>query len=605
MRGRLRVVLAVGLPLLTVVAFFVLLAFSLGRLALTQKNMRLDAPHNNLLWVISQAQTSSLRLDNAVDRLVLGTGSWDRLQRSRQVFLSRLALMREGPQERELQALGYAESLREFSAHLPRLEGLLDQLEPGAADVAGEVATVLEPLHSVLAQAATQAMVGEWESMGTTMEASRAQLRQAVLSLVGLLLAGAALSFYLLRAMRRTREHARSLRRARAFSERIIRSSAEGVLAIDQQQRWTICNKAAEQLFGRRARDVVGRPLGALAPLFEVAAVAGAIKRALAGRSSVLTDQPFFRTAGAEPRYLELRCAPIRSDARVVGAIVIAFDTTEQRAVQREIAMHRDHLEELVRARTQELDAALEREREAAELYRNFGAMISHQFRTPLAIVDSTLQRMMRRGDRLSAAELRERSQRARDAIDRLTRLIKSTLDAARLDAGQIVVQARRCALERLAATACELQREDSPEREFLLQVTDAAPLCVLCDPVQTEHVLVNLLSNAVRYGRPGTPITLRLYRRQQQVCCDVCNAGDLAGGADTDLLFERYYRGADAGDHAGIGIGLYMARSLARLQGGDLVVGPSEAGTTCFTFSLPAAAQQPRVPHEPQVAST
>ena len=74
-------------------------------------------------------------------------------------------------------------------------------------------------------------------------------------------------------------------------------------------------------------------------------------------------------------------------------------------------AQTRGHLEQLVAERTRELDEALLRERSAADLYRNFAGMISHQFRTPLAVADSALQRLIRRGDRASTAEIVDRAQ--------------------------------------------------------------------------------------------------------------------------------------------------------------------------------------------------
>lgn len=587
---RLRPRLAVVLPLLTIAVFFVLLIFSLVRLAQTQHDMQLEAPRNNLLWVIAQAQASSLRLAHAAGQTAMGTAEPGALQRHHQVFLSRLALMEEGPQQRQLDALGHGQRLHALQEGLAELEYLLARLRPGQVAVAAELDALLAPWGQALTQAATQAMVMEWNDLGDKLQASRSSLRQIIFSLMGLMLAGAALSAHLLLATRRARRDARLLSQARGFSERIVSSSAEGIIAIDPLRHCTVCNGAAERLFGQRARDVVGAPLSLLAPLFDVATVARAVDRALAGDSVVLPDQPFFRSAGALPRYLELRCAPIHSDARIVGAIIIVFDTTRQRAAQREIAMHRAHLEKLVQARTRELDAALVRERETAELHRNFGAMISHQFRTPLAIVDSALQRLMRHGDRLSGPQIRRRSARARDAVARLVRLMESTLDAARLDAGHMAAHGRACRLHELVAGVCQQQREQAPDRRIILMPPAERCPDVFCDPVQTEHILMNLLANAVCYSPPGTPVEVSLRSDGRQVACAVSNTGSLTDGANPEWVFERYYRGANARGHPGVGIGLYMARSLARLQGGELTLQEHADGKVTFALALPVA---------------
>lgn len=603
MMSRLRTRLIAWLPWLTVALFFVLLVFSLLRLALTQQQMRLQAPYNNMLWVLSQAQTSLLQLGHASGQVAMGTGDTAALQRRRQVLASRFALMQQGPQRRQLQALGHDDVLQLYARQQSELDALLDQLRPGAIKLAAAIDVRLQPLQQALTQAATQAMIAEWDALGHNLETSRARLQQVALSLTGLLLAGAGLSIHLLAATRRARRQAHLLGNERAFSARIIRSNTDGILAIDTGQRCTVCNPAAARLLGQPASVLVGQPLAQAAPFFASAAVASAITQVLDGQSRLVPEQSLAGKDGAAPRYLQLRCAPIRAAGEIVGAIIILQDVTQQRAAQRELALHRDHLEALVQARTSELDAALARERRAAELYRHFGTLVSHEFRTPLAIVDSALQRLIRQSQsgRLSAADVRQRSERARDALRRLLRLIESTLDAARLDGDHMASHGRRCDLAALTAQACTLQRERTPARCITLDVIPKGALPVICDPVHTEHILLNLLGNAARYAPAGTPIHVRLDRNGEQITCAVRNAGQLAADIDPERLFERYYRGHRAASGTGLGIGLYMARALARLQGGELALDTSAADTVTFVLALPAA---PHAHHEPSIPS-
>src|SRR5690606_2439529 len=129
-----------------------------------------------------------------------------------------------------------------------------------------------------------------------------------------------------------------------------------------------------------------------LSGLFQVDRIDKAIDRALSGSETVLPDLPYFPPGKDAPLYLALRCFPLRDGQSIIGAMLLTSDVTERHAAQRATAEHRDQLEHLVQARTAELDAALERERATADLYRNFGTMMSHQFRTPLAIVASARQ---------------------------------------------------------------------------------------------------------------------------------------------------------------------------------------------------------------------
>ena len=102
------------------------------------------------------------------------------------------------------------------------------------------------------------------------------------------------------------------------------------------------------------------------------------------------------------------------------------------------------------------------RERETTNAYRSFVSMVSHQFRTPLAILDSSAQRILRRGQAMTQDELVTRVQKIRNAANRLTRLVDSVLNAAKLDAGTIELNPASYNLVDLVMDICERQREVS-----------------------------------------------------------------------------------------------------------------------------------------------
>lgn len=584
-----RALLGVALPMLTIAVFVLLLAFSLMRLSDIERDMRIEASQN-MLWVISRAHVASLQLSEAA-----ATGPTDDTRRSAlelrfNVFLSRLALLDDGPQRRQMEALGFTDTLDGFRRNLPELSALISANEP---DDMHRVQALLAPYNAMLGQAANKAMVIEWDDLGTKLDTSRAQLWQIIVSLVGISLAGAALFAHFLMAIRDARRRTRLLDKEKAFSELLIGSSGEGIVAVDLERRCTVWNEAAERLFGPPAARTTGRMLGDVSGFFQIDRIEQAIGDALDGQPAALFDQPFFPPDQAEPLYVDLRCFSLRDGGRIIGSILLVSDVTERRATQREIAEHRDHLEQLVQARTQELDAALTRERETAELYRNFGTMISHQFRTPLAIVDSALQRLMRRADRLSPAEVLERGEKSRHAIARLIKLVESTLDAARLDAGQIEIRSQPCDLSQLAADIGARQTEQTPDRRITLALPEDGCAIAHCDPVHAENILTNLLSNAVKYSPAGTMIGVAVTASNDTVECVVSNRGDVTCPAEGEAVFERYFRGRNAEGHPGIGIGLYMARTLARMQGGDVRLDYCEQKRINFILTLPRAQTQ------------
>src|SRR5690606_38692681 len=144
-------------------------------------------------------------------------------------------------------------------------------------------------------------------------------------------------------------------------------------------------------------------------------------------------------------RYIEKFTYPFWSGKAMVGGILFIRDVTDTHLARMQLVEHCDQLEATVTERTRDLEKTLERDTRLRELYKGFVSMVSHQFRTPLSIVDSSAQRMIRRGKDMSEVEIRERAGKIRMAILRLTRLVSSTLNATKLDAGEIDFAARRC----------------------------------------------------------------------------------------------------------------------------------------------------------------
>jgi len=587
MSRRARALLGVALLVSAIAIFVVLLAFSLMRLADVERNMRIEATQN-MLWVIAQAHISSLQLSEAIAVNAAGEADHVETELRLNIFLSRLALLDDGPQRRRMEALGASGSLDELRENLHELGSLLKSSSPATMS---RIRALLTPYNATLTETANKAMVAEWDDLGATLDVTRKQLWQIITSMVGISLAGSVLCFHFLLAIRDARQRTRLLNKEKAFSELLIGSSGEGIIAVDMDRHCTVWNEAAERLFRVGADRATGGALRELSGFFAVDRVETAIGEALQGRAVALLDQPFFPDHQSEPLYVDLRCFSLRDGGCIIGTILLISDVTERRAVQRKIADHRDHLEQLVQARTQELEAALVRERATADLYRNFGTMISHQFRTPLALVDSALQRLIRRRERLTPAEILERGMQARSAIARLVRLVESTLDAARLDAGQIEVRNQACDLGLLVADICARQAEDMGGRRItVMPPVDGSPIAY-CDPVHAEHILTNLLSNAVKYSPKETLIGISFTVDQSLITCIVTNTGSLGGMFERDVLFDRYYRGSNTEGCPGIGVGLYMAKALARLQGGDVCLQDSETGVVRMAMSLPRSA--------------
>lgn len=571
------------LPLVAVLVFAVLLAFSLIRMFEVEKDMRVEA-EKNMLWVLHQSEVAALRLTETAALAELGGAGAEDLSLRLDILASRIALLNDGPQRRFVDRIG-------FDDDLARLEDTLDAVAPIIADFSPDDGPRLRDMLATFPQffgrAANAAMIVEWDDLGGRLATYRKQLRQTIVFLIGIMIAGGILTVSLVLALRQTRLRNRMLRRERDFSGLLISSSGEGILAVDGEGRCTLWNSAMAEMLGKSAEQAVGRPLKEVTGFFDTDALRRGVARALEGEVSQLTLRPLFQPDREGARYVDLRFFPMRDEEAVLGAILLLHDATDRHTAQQKDAQDRDRLEELVAERTRDLDSALQREKSAADLYRNIASMVSHQFRTPLAVADSALQRLIRRGARAEPQEVVERAGRARGAIAGLTRLVESTLDAARLDASQVSARRVECELSDIVDAVCARQRDVTPSRQIIFHLQPGERTVALCDPAHVEHVLENLIANAAKYAPAETPVEVVLHADAQSLFCDVHNDGAPFSQQDREYLFERSYRGSNSVGMAGTGIGLFMARTLARMQGGDVELKSDQQGVT-FRLALP-----------------
>lgn len=233
------------------------------------------------------------------------------------------------------------------------------------------------------------------------------------------------------------------------------------------------------------------------------------------------------------------------------------------------------------------LQSALERERETTDAYRNFVSMVSHQFRTPLAILDSSAQRILRRGPSLTPDELATRIQKIRNAGNRLTRLVESVLNAAKLDAGRIELNPEPCDLAQLVVDIGERQSELNSHSTIRFAVPEY-PVEVYCDTMLIEQVFINLLTNALKYSGEKPVVEIKVWTEGARAFCSVRDWGIGIPEDELPKIFDRFYRARTASGIAGTGIGLNFAQRIMHLHGGEIQVESFEAEGSLFTFDLP-----------------
>jgi signal transduction histidine kinase len=240
------------------------------------------------------------------------------------------------------------------------------------------------------------------------------------------------------------------------------------------------------------------------------------------------------------------------------------------------------------------LQEKLEAEQRLTLLQRNFVSMASHEFRTPLGIIDGHAQRMISMRERLTPEELAERARKVRNAVRRMTQLIANLIGSSRVIDGGIgfSYHPTQVDLTALVREACTLQQELTPDAQLLVDL-GKRPLMVYGDGSLLSQVLGNLVSNAVKYSPDGAPVRISSAPDGDAVAVTIEDHGIGIPESERQRVFERYYRGSNTSGIIGSGVGLYLVKTLIDLHHGSISLESRENEGSRFTLRLPASLER------------
>jgi two-component system, OmpR family, sensor kinase len=237
------------------------------------------------------------------------------------------------------------------------------------------------------------------------------------------------------------------------------------------------------------------------------------------------------------------------------------------------------------------LEEKLASERHLTQLQRNFVSMASHEFRTPLTIIDGHARRLSKLGDRLGTEEIGVRVGKIRAAVLRTTHLIDNLLTSTRLieSGAGLYFYPQELDLELLLRDVCQLHREISPSSR-IIEEFGAQNLRMVGDAKLLSQVFDNLISNGVKYSPGGANIRVGAKRDEGQLAVSVEDNGIGIPAQDLDRVFERYFRGSNVSGIVGTGVGLNLVKMVVDLHGGSIAVTSSEGLGSRFVIQLPPA---------------
>lgn len=235
------------------------------------------------------------------------------------------------------------------------------------------------------------------------------------------------------------------------------------------------------------------------------------------------------------------------------------------------------------------LEEDLRRERENSAYLRNIAAVISHQFRAPLAVIDSTAQRAMLTSDLDDTTPMGRDFGKIRLNIRKLAHFMDQATLAGSADAGRIEADLQPTDLAGVARRLCRHDMLTAHAGRLLLDLDPDVPRA-LCDSVLVTHALFNLIENAAKYAPGDSTITVGLHRRRDRAVLSVADQGPGVRPDERAEIFRQFRRGSAAAGQPGSGIGLWLARAVTNLQGGDLRLDQRNKTGARFELSLPLA---------------
>lgn len=370
----------------------------------------------------------------------------------------------------------------------------------------------------------------------------------------------------------RDRQHSLQLASERTRLRVLLDSISAGILMIDAQGKVLLANQALTTFFGLQAS-----PEGRLYP--EVCRSAVAHEAISTVLNLGLAETRELELPGG--RQLEVQAVPVCRDGKTPGAVVVFYDLTRIRMLER--------------------------------MRKDFVANVSHELRTPLTAIKGCAETLADGAlhDPEAAARFMKIIQ---DHAERLTRLLDDLLGLARLEAEQLEVKREVVPLRGIIDTCLSAVSQAAATKGLALQVEADAATLVYCDRRLLEHALINLVDNAVKYTPEGGRIRVwagydpgqeligqcgdrveilpRARKPGRQISVVVMDNGIGIPSTDLRRVFERFYRVDKGRSRAmgGTGLGLSIARHVVEVHGEALWVASTLGAGTAFGFTLSPA---------------
>lgn len=241
-----------------------------------------------------------------------------------------------------------------------------------------------------------------------------------------------------------------------------------------------------------------------------------------------------------------------------------------------------------LQASNEELQASLERERELNTLKSRFISVASHEVRSPLALVSITTSMLRRYSDRISDEKKVEHFELIEAEVERITDILDNVLIISKAGSGNFQFRPKSVDVKHFCQRIAEKFKIMSEETHTISLSSTGEHFQIAVDPELLQHILSNLLANAIKYSPAGGTISFELSRDNEHVMFRIKDEGIGILEADQQHLFDAFHRGKNVGNIRGTGLGLSIVKQFVELHGGTINVESEVNKGTTFTVIIP-----------------
>lgn len=378
-----------------------------------------------------------------------------------------------------------------------------------------------------------------------------------------------------------------------AFRE-IFQSMTEGIIVVDKTGSILVANPIAEQMFGYDNHQLTGLSIESLLPE-RYRGKHLSFRQQFNGhptprRMGTGRDLAALKKDGTEfPVEISLSFSEANDTFMAIAFITdISFRKHSEEALKQseeQLMVYATELERKVEARTKDLNEALAKERELNELKSKFVSIASHEFRTPLSTILSSISLVDQYNDKGEKDKITKHTQRVRSSVNHLTGILNDFLSLGKLEEGKVEVFIEPVDLKNLFD---DLKEEvQLKENQSIVIEIQKETEGFKSDSRILRNILLNLISNASKYSEAGT-ITMRAVSKAKFIEISIEDQGIGIPESDKKHMFDRFFRASNAGNIQGTGLGLNIVKRYVDLLKGSIWFTSEHKKGTKFFISIP-----------------